>query len=52
MHFLMEHGMTPKTNYSKSCTLCSLLDICLPGLSGRIKEREIEEYLEDSYKEE
>ena len=39
MHQYFERKYTPKVKYSKSCTACSLKDICLPklGKSGSVK---------------
>lgn len=40
MHQYFERKYTPKVKYSKSCTACSLKDICLPklGKSGSVKD--------------
>ena len=39
MHQYFDRKYTPKVKYSKSCTACSLKDICLPklGKSGSVK---------------
>lgn len=34
MHDYFERGYTPKVKASKACRSCSLIDICLPGLSN------------------
>jgi CRISPR-associated exonuclease Cas4 len=47
MHWLFDHGITPKANVRKNCKLCSLLDICLPK-AGSIKAHRVEDYLKDS----
>jgi len=35
MHDYYERGYTPKVKASKACRSCSMIDICLPGLSNK-----------------
>ncbi len=35
VHELIESGITPKAEYSKKCKKCSLLNLCLPKVSGK-----------------
>jgi CRISPR-associated exonuclease Cas4 len=44
VHELIEAGITPKTEYSRKCKKCSLLDLCLPKTCGRT--RSVESYLQ------
>ena len=43
MHMLFKRGNTPKVKPSKSCSLCSLNDLCLPVLC---KNKSAREYIE------
>lgn len=43
MHMLFKRGHTPKVKPSKSCSLCSLNDLCLPVLC---KNKSAREYIE------
>lgn len=42
MHQLYRRGYTPKVRRSKSCSACSLQELCLPAL---MKERDVDAYL-------
>lgn len=42
MHQLYRQGYTPKVRRSKSCSACSLQELCLPAL---MKERDVDAYL-------
>lgn len=33
MHALMKQGYTPRVKKSKSCSVCSLKDVCVPELT-------------------
>lgn len=35
VHELIESGVTPKAEYSKKCKQCSLLNLCMPKVSGK-----------------
>jgi CRISPR-associated exonuclease Cas4 len=35
VHELIASGITPKAEYSEKCKLCSLLNLCLPGVSRK-----------------
>jgi CRISPR-associated exonuclease Cas4 len=35
VHELIKSGITPKAEYSKKCKQCSLLNLCLPKVSGK-----------------
>lgn len=37
VHELIESGITPKTEYSKKCESCSLLELCMPKTCGKAK---------------
>lgn len=43
MHEMMNEGKTPKAEKGKHCSLCSLKEICQPGLT--IRHRSVEKYL-------
>lgn len=43
VHKLIESGITPKAEYSKKCTKCSLYELCMPKVSG--KSRSASKYL-------
>ncbi len=36
VHALIESGMTPKAEYSKKCKKCSLYELCMPKISGKV----------------
>jgi CRISPR-associated exonuclease Cas4 len=42
-HNLIEHGITPKADYSKKCDNCSFKDLCLPEIFD--KNKSVKEYL-------
>lgn len=46
MHNYYVHKILDKAEYFKNCTLCSLVDICMPRLSK--KSRNIENYIQES----
>lgn len=48
MHRLMDEGITPKAQYSKNCSLCSLVEICQPKLT--LNNRSVQEYLQQYVK--
>lgn len=37
MHFLFSEGKTPRATRGKHCSLCSLVDLCLPTLTSRAR---------------
>jgi CRISPR-associated exonuclease Cas4 len=37
LHELIESGITPKAEYSSKCKKCSLVEMCLPKISGKAK---------------
>lgn len=43
LHLLFEAGVTPKAVYGKKCESCSLIEKCLPKISG--SERSVKRYL-------
>ncbi|MBF0555680.1 MAG: CRISPR-associated protein Cas4 [Nitrospirae bacterium] len=43
VHELIESGITPKPEYSKKCKNCSLVELCMPKVSG--KKSSAEDYL-------
>ncbi|HAZ31979.1 MAG TPA: CRISPR-associated protein Cas4 [Dehalococcoidia bacterium] len=43
LHDLTHTGNTPSAEYSKKCKSCSLVDICMPGVTG--KRRNVQGYL-------
>jgi CRISPR-associated exonuclease Cas4 len=43
LHRLIVEGVTPKAKYEKKCKSCSLLEVCLPEVTGI--EKDIERYL-------
>ena len=43
LHELFESRMTPKAEYGKKCKSCSLLEVCMPEVTGI--EKDIEHYL-------
>ena len=49
MNQLFEKGSTPPAIKASHCKMCSLQDVCLPGLTS--KKRSVEEYLLLSLKE-
>jgi CRISPR-associated exonuclease Cas4 len=36
MHTLYDRGYTPKVKPTKACNACSLKELCLPGLKGKL----------------
>lgn len=44
MHELFKRGKTPEAEQSKNCSLCSLIDICLPRLTK--KKKNVRNYIE------
>jgi len=47
MHGLFESGHTPVVRRNKSCNACSLADVCLPMMGGRLSAREYIENMLD-----
>ena len=47
MHQLMKSGITPKSEKKAGCKSCSLIDICLPGLSNKKVKRYLDQYLNE-----
>lgn len=45
MHQYYSRGYTPKPRQKKACASCSLVDLCLPGLS--MIETDVEKYIQD-----
>lgn len=45
LHALIAAGRTPPANYEKKCEACSLLELCMPRLSGG---RSVKRYLEQA----
>jgi len=43
LHDLFSSGVTPKPIYTKKCKSCSLLELCLPEVAGKM--RSVERYL-------
>lgn len=46
LHEILTSGSTPKAKYGKKCSQCSLLDLCMPKVSGGT--RKVESYLKRS----
>lgn len=45
MHDLLKKGYTPKVKTTKSCSACSLKDICIPEL---LRKKSVNEYINDA----
>lgn len=45
MHALFTAGRTPRATKGKHCSLCSIVDLCLPNLTAR--PRSVRKYVED-----
>lgn len=43
MHEMYEQSITPKAEYFKNCTLCSLYDLCMPRLTK--KKKSVQNYI-------
>ncbi len=50
VHELIDSGITPKSEYSKKCKSCSLLELCMPKTCGKIKS--VSKYLLSAMEEE
>jgi len=46
MHQLFKDGKSPKANYARRCSQCSLVDLCMPKLT--MKELTVKQYLENA----
>lgn len=49
MYGLLQQGVTPRASRGKRCSLCSLMDLCLPRLGTR--HRSVSHYLEQARRE-
>lgn len=48
MHTILKHGYIPKVKTNKKCRLCSLEDICIPKLCGKLS---VKNYIESKLEE-
>ena len=51
MHALYDRGTTPRVKAGKQCNNCSMRDLCLPNITGKMSSMAVKEYIEEHVRE-